>query len=342
MKALKRAKKLQKLIKYKGGNLSKLVWEVRIESIIQFMTDLNEQNVSRLGKLQRRQTEVYGGYELKWNRVSLSDQERIRYFIGDNDEQENELQNLFVTPQPFVMCVKTHTHGTRNMVHPAYNTNNFDMWPFLEDMKPIPRLNMLYFTQSLERCEFNAHLITFILLELKTKGNLIYKSEHFEYPGNLTDLGIAKGLATIQSNPLQIPFSRYEFVSAQTVWDNKTQDIKEPGNLYQGKLPHVVVWLDFVFSEDTPTKRYYLDVASSQINIFDALPYKLSSNLSYFEIEETLSVDEHDCMKMFDEQITVLRDQLSDDTVYTDFMCVLEEIDKEMHTSLHKKMMSFM
>ena len=65
MKALKRARKLQKLIKYKGGTLSKLVWEVRIKSIIQFMTDLNEQNVPLLGKLQRSQTEVYGGYELK-------------------------------------------------------------------------------------------------------------------------------------------------------------------------------------------------------------------------------------------------------------------------------------
>lgn len=311
-------------------------------SIVRYLA--TEGSPSRLGRLQRRQVAIYGGYELVWDKVPPCEQTRIRNLIGDASEQDEELTNLFTPPRPFIMCVEPHPLGTANLVDASYNCN-VGAWPFLRDMTPISKELMLHFTQSLNRCEFNSHLVAVVLGELLTVGRLMLKSKRFAHPGRLVDLGIAKGFATVQSNPLQIPYGRP--FPAQTMWARATTtDDNKPasGSLHKGKLPHAVVWFDILFEHNlgsSTKERYYLDVAHSQLNVFVASPYIVSRRLSYFRVVETSSWDSRQSLEMLHRQIMVLGHELSTETaveLYDEFMGLLSEIDDEMHTDLRRKM----
>lgn len=351
MKSSDRAALLLQL-RFGGNSASKAVWSVDLMTIARYILDSNGKEPSLVGTLQRRQFEVVAGYELVWSGVTPEEKKRIKESIGTEDEQKEELRNLFSAPRPFVLCARAHEDGTRDWLNENYNSSPevLRAWPSLRSMTPIPHRNMSLFMQSLERCEFNAHLMAIVLSELMRFGNLMLKSRQYSSPGRLVGLGISHGLATITSNPLQLPYDSHEEKwFAQTIWMNDAKRTeKTPGYLYHGKLPHVVLRLAIRFNESTEaetTRTYYLDAASSQINIFDASCFKIAPDrLDYFH-ETAFSPFQHaTSMKMVHDQIEALSRKLSPDVaqdVYKTLRALVRRIDEDLHCELHSRFVEY-
>lgn len=331
-------------LEYRGNSQSKMKWEVDIMKIIHFLFDLDGEKPSRINKLQRRQFEVYGGYKFEWDKLSNHDQDHIHFLMGEDRKQE--MYSIKQAPQPFIMFVKSYVHGTSKNINSAYNVDRemLRSWQSLQNLEPIPKLNMLYFVQSVERCEFNAHLLAIVIAELMKNGNLLLKKKGFAEPGVISKIGIAKGLAKIQSNPLQVPYGPSENFLAQTMWiNNPKQSIKTPGYLYKGKLPHVVLWFDVLQQAKQPKQlqqvfRYYLDAAPTQINIFDSpSSFKLAQQLEYLDITEEKEFEHDRSINMLIKQIHNIGKKLSEQTaqdLYIELCELLKSIDSEMHTHL--------
>lgn len=303
---------IQMLNRYRA-NQSKLSNPIRdkynVMQILRFCIDPDQSGMSLTGSISLRQFSVIGAYPFRFNLLTKTRFERVIHFCEGTKEVRWMLtqRDGSQRPAPWIFFVNVHKDGTSDTVYKDYGNRDSTLFKdMLTSWNPNGDLldkNIVEdYMQSVERCEFNTHMLLLLFSEIQIYADIELRSSS-DGVGILKDFGYAKCHAKIKTNPLQVPYGPMgeDFV-AQTMFTDDDQE-SGPGHLINGALRHVLIWMDIQFEKTTT--RYYVDTTYSQLDPLSKTRLRV--------MKEKLDEDTYTQVRYFpfqkDESIKMLVDQ---------------------------------